>query len=65
MNETWENAKKNLIWDPILTRLHQTYPLKIISRDLALLVVKRCSKLLYYAIYRKTNEPHLRKLWKT
>ena len=56
MNQTGENGKipnfghKTLI--PIL---------KIFLRALPLLVVRNCSKLLSYAISRKTNETNFRK----
>ena len=64
MNQTWENDKKTNV-GLILARLAQICALKIFSIDLALLGVKCSFKLLYYKIYRKINEPHLRIWWKT
>ena len=53
MNQTWKNTK-NLILDPILT---QTWAPNFFLQLLPLLVVRHCSKLSSYAVYRKTNKP--------
>ena len=47
---------KNLIKDPILACLTQIWALNFFWRVVPLLVVIQCSKLLSYAIYRKTNQ---------
>ena len=59
MNQTWENGKRSnfLILSPNLG-LHFFL---LFSPVLPLLVVRHCTKLSSYAIYRKTNEPNLRK----
>ena len=49
---------KNLIPGPILAP-------KFFFVSLLLLLVRYCSKLSPYAIYRKTNEPNMRKWQKT
>ena len=61
--QPWENGK-NLISDPILTTPHYPHHPHLqtfFSWVLPLLVVRHCSKLLSYAILRKTNEPNLKK----
>ena len=52
--------KKSLILGPILVDLAQIWFPQIFLRVLPVLVVKH-SKLSCYAIYRKINEPNLRK----
>ena len=52
---------KNLILGPILAHLVQIWVPNFFLQVLPLLVIRKCSKLSSYAIYRKTNEPNLRK----
>ena len=54
---------RNLILDPILAHLAKIWPHPhfFSLQVLPLLVVRQCSKLSSYAIWRKTNEPNLRK----
>ena len=52
INQTWKNDKKPNFGPPFFLWV------------LSLLVVRHCSKLSFYAIYRKTKEPNLRKWWK-
>ena len=52
---------KDLILDPILASLAQTWAPQFFLQVLFLLVFRHSSKLSSYAIPRKTNEPNLRK----
>ena len=52
---------KNLIWGPVLACSAQIWAPQFFFQFLPLLVVRHCSKLSSYAIYRKTNETNLRK----
>ena len=49
MNQSWKNDKKPNFGPPIF-----------FLRVLALLVIRHCSKLLFYAIYWKTNDDNMR-----
>ena len=52
---------ENLILDLILPCLTQIWAPKIFLQVFPVLVVRNCLNLSSYVIYRKSNEPHLRK----
>ena len=58
MMKTWENDEKPNFGPNF-------GPQKSFSWVFPLLVVRNCSKLSSYAIYKKSNKPNLRKWWKT
>ena len=55
---------KNLILDPVLACLTQILIPQKIFQVLPLLVVRHCSRLSFYGISRKTNEPNIKQLAK-
>ena len=52
---------ENLILDLILPCLTQIWAPKIFLQVFPVLVVRNCLNLTSYVIYRKSNQPHLRK----
>ena len=56
MNQTWKRNKK-----PNFGPFGPISGPQIFMQGLPLLVIKHCSKLSSYAIYKKTNAPNLRK----
>ena len=61
MHQTWDNGKKPNFGPDFGRFKPDLDPKKVFSWILPLLLVRHCCKLSLYAIWRKTNEPNLRK----